>query len=114
MFSQGNAKTIDFQGFQHLFQYINQWKVAFQSFDKDNSGAIDRREFGQTLFQMGYRLSEQTMESLINRFASMQGQITLDSFIIVSVKLHQLTSKFKFTVPYTINNLVDTKATEYV
>lgn len=95
MFSQGNSKTIDFQGFQHLFQYINQWKVAFQSYDKDNSGTIDRREFGQTLFQMGYRLSEQTMEALINRYASMQGQITMDSFIIVSVKLHQLTNAFR-------------------
>lgn len=104
MFSQGNSKSIDFQGFQHLFQYINQWKQAFQSFDKDNSGAIDRGEFGQTLFQMGYRLSEQLVEALIKRYASMQGQITLDSFIIVSVKLHQLTSKLFLTILITNNN----------
>lgn len=94
MFSQGNSKTIDFQGFQHLFNYVNQWKAAFQSFDRDNSGAIDRRELGQALLQMGYRLSEQTVDILISKYSSTPGQITMDGFIMVSVKLHNISSKF--------------------
>lgn len=84
---------IDLQGFQQLFHYVNQWKTLFQAYDRDQSGAIDKSEFGQVLLQMGYRLSDQSIEALLNKFASKPGQITFDSFIIACVQLHQLTSK---------------------
>ena len=33
--------------FQQLFDYINQWKATFQSFDKDRSGNIEQAELTQ-------------------------------------------------------------------
>ena len=93
LFSPGNSRLMDFQGFQQLFTYVNQWKTSFQTYDKDRSGAIDKNELGLALVQMGYRLSEKSVEAVLNKFASKPGQITFDSFILACVQLHQLTSK---------------------
>ena len=93
LFSPGNSRAIDFQGFQQLFHYVNQWKTSYQMFDKDKSGTIDKKELGQSLCQMGYRLSENTVDAILNKFAFKPGQITFDSFILACVQLHQLTSK---------------------
>ncbi|KAI9556143.1 hypothetical protein GHT06_018717 [Daphnia sinensis] len=95
MFSSENSKTIDLQGFKQLFHYVNQWKTSFHMFDKDSSGAIDEKELGQALFQMGYRLSNKSIESLFNKFASKPGQITFDGFILACVQLHKLTNAFR-------------------
>lgn len=84
---------IDVEGFKQLFHYVNQWKTSFHIFDKDRSGAIDEKELGQALSQMGYRLSNKSIETLFNKFASKPGQITFDGFILACVQLHQLTSK---------------------
>ena len=85
---------IDFQGFKNLFHYVNQWKIVFQTYDRDNSRAIDQRELGQALQQMGYRLSEQSVQAILKKFASQSGQITFDSFIMACVQLHNMTSKW--------------------
>ncbi len=95
LFSPGNSRMMDFQGFQQLFIYVNQWKSSFQMYDKDRSGAIEKNELGQALLQMGYKLSEKSVEAVLNRFASKPGQITFDNFILACVQLHQLTSKFE-------------------
>lgn len=68
-------------------------------YDRDKSGAIDEKELGQALGQMGYRLSEKSVRALLNKFTCKQGQqITFDSFILACVQLHQLTSKFIRTI----------------
>jgi Ca2+-binding EF-hand superfamily protein len=99
MFSSENSRLIDLQGFKQLFHNVNQWKTSFHMYDRDKSGAIDEKELGQALGQMGYRLSEKSVTALLNKFTSKQGQqITFDSFILACVQLHQLTSKFSRTI----------------
>lgn len=95
LFGQEQSKTIDFQGFQHLFHFVNQWKSAFAAYDRDRSRSIDVRELGQALHQMGYRLSTQTVEALIKKYSSDKdkNQIKFDSFIMACVQLQQLTGK---------------------
>jgi Ca2+-binding EF-hand superfamily protein len=106
MFSSENSRMIDVQGFKQLFHYVNQWKTSFHMFDRDHSGAIDEKELGQALVQMGYRLSDKSVTALLNKFTSKPaGQITFDNFILACVQLHQLTGKF----PYKFNFKIDIK-----
>ena len=90
---------IDVQGFKQLFYYVNQWKTSFHMYDRDKSGAIDEKELGLALVQMGYRLSEKSVGTLFNKYTSKPGQITFDNFILACVQLHQLTSKFNSINP---------------
>ncbi len=50
MFDKNSSGTIDVNEFQQLFNYINQWKGVFQSFDKDRSGKIEQQELVQGNF----------------------------------------------------------------
>ena len=47
IFDKNSSGTIDVGEFQQLFDYINQWKATFQSFDKDRSGNIEQAELNQ-------------------------------------------------------------------
>ena len=47
IFDKNSSGTIDVGEFQQLFDYINQWKATFQSFDKDRSGNIEQAELTQ-------------------------------------------------------------------
>ena len=44
MFDRDQNGTISFQEFASLWKYITDWQSTFRSYDKDNSGSIDKRE----------------------------------------------------------------------
>lgn len=56
MFDRNNNSTIDFDEFASLWKYIDDWQKCFRSFDKDNSGTIDRNELKQALTAFGKNL----------------------------------------------------------
>jgi len=96
LFDMDNSGTIDFNEFQQLYGFINQWRAAFQMYDRDNSQAIDCHELGQALLQMGYRLSPPTVNVICRKFGTVgSGQITFDNFIVACVRLNKLTNAFK-------------------
>lgn len=96
LFDMDNSGTIDFNEFQQLFGFINQWKAAFQMYDRNNSQAIDSQEMGQALLHMGYRLSMPTVDKIFRKF-DLAGtkQLTFDNFIVACVQLNKLTNGFK-------------------
>lgn len=98
LFDREHTRQIDFQGFQHLYHFVNQWRTAFATYDRDRSCSIDANELGLALGQMGYRLSPQTVDSVMKKFTSQatNNKITFDSFIMACVQLHQLTSKYNY------------------
>src|SRR4051794_39392180 len=53
MFDRDGDGAIDFNEFSALWQYINDWTKCFKSFDRDNSGNIDKGELVQALTQFG-------------------------------------------------------------
>jgi programmed cell death protein 6 len=53
IFDRDHSSTIDFEEFVSLWKYVNDWQNCFRSFDKDNSGAIDRNELKQALTSFG-------------------------------------------------------------
>ena len=96
MFDRDYTGTINFQEFSGLWKYVTDWQNCFRSFDRDNSGTIDRNELKQALESFGYRLSEQFYYVLIKKFdRSGRGVITFDDFIQCCVMVQSLTSAFK-------------------
>ena len=107
LFDRDHSKTIDFAGFQQLFPFVNQWRTVFASYDRDNSHSIDGKELGMALQQMGYRLSQPTVDALISRFTSeKRGQINFDSFIIACIRLQQLTGECFFLLRISRRSLI--------
>lgn len=53
MFDRDRSGTINFQEFGALWKYVNDWQTTFRSYDKDNSGTIDKGELktGEALSQ---------------------------------------------------------------
>lgn len=44
MFDRDRSGTINFQEFGALWKYVNDWQATFKSYDRDNSGSIDKNE----------------------------------------------------------------------
>jgi len=53
MFDRKQSGTIDFHEFQALWKYVTDWQHCFRSFDRDNSGTIDRSELKTALTTFG-------------------------------------------------------------
>lgn len=44
MFDRDNNGTINFHEFAALWKYITDWQNTFRTYDRDNSGHIDKNE----------------------------------------------------------------------
>lgn len=44
MFDKDHSGTINFQEFGSLWKYVQDWQTTFKSYDRDNSGSIDKNE----------------------------------------------------------------------
>ncbi|CAG0920241.1 unnamed protein product [Notodromas monacha] len=96
MFDKNNSGTIGFEEFGALWKYINDWQQCFRSFDRDNSGNIDKAELKHALTTFGYRFSEQFFDVLLTKFdRSGRKIIFFDDFIQCCVTLHMLTTAFR-------------------
>eukprot|EP00124_Ichthyophonus_hoferi_P000765 Ihof_evm7s31 gene=Ihof_evmTU7s31 len=95
MYDTDHDGMINFQEFQGLWQYIDQWKSCFMRFDQDGSGTIDASELSQAFQQFGYRLSMTFCNNLIRRFDRQSRQsIRFDDFIQCCVMLKCFTEGF--------------------
>nr|CAD2175710.1 unnamed protein product [Meloidogyne enterolobii] len=96
MFDKDNDGGIGFNEFQSLWAYINDWSNTFRSYDRDNSGSIDKGELKNALTQFGYRLSDRFYNMAIQKFdRSHSGNIKFDDFIQLCVVLQTLTAAFR-------------------
>ncbi len=59
MFDKDHTGTINFSEFGSLWKYVQDWQTTFRSYDKDNSGSIDKQELktGEKCFFTMWRLS---------------------------------------------------------
>lgn len=96
MFDKTNRGQINFQDFGALWKYVTDWENCFRSFDKDNSGNIDRNELKTALIAFGYRLSDNLIQTILHKFDRRgNGTILFDDFIQCCVCLYTLTAAFR-------------------
>ncbi|KPP71530.1 hypothetical protein Z043_109537 [Scleropages formosus] len=96
MFDKDKKGGVNFSEFAGVWKYINDWQNIFRTYDRDNSGRIDRNELKQALTVFGYRLSEQFYSTLIHKFDRQQtGQMAFDDFIQCCIALQRLTELFR-------------------
>ncbi|CAK5085197.1 unnamed protein product [Meloidogyne enterolobii] len=96
MFDSDNDGGISFNEFQALWNYVNDWSRTFRTFDRDNSGNIDRGELMSALTQFGYRLSGPFYDMLMQKFdRTHSGRVNFDDFIQLCVVLQTLTAAFR-------------------
>ncbi|KAM4875234.1 programmed cell death protein 6 isoform 2-T2 [Thomomys bottae] len=94
MFDRENKAGVNFSEFTGVWKYITDWQNVFRTYDRDNSGMIDKNELKQAL--SGYRLSDQFHDILIRKFDRQgRGQIAFDDFIQGCIVLQRLTDIFR-------------------
>ncbi|XP_054434345.1 programmed cell death protein 6 isoform X2 [Pteronotus mesoamericanus] len=94
MFDRENKAGVNFNEFTGVWKYITDWQNVFRTYDRDNSGMIDKNELKQAL--SGYRLSDQFHDILIRKFDRQgRGQIAFDDFIQGCIVLQRLTDIFR-------------------
>lgn len=52
MFDKDRTGTINFQEFGALWKYVQDWQTTFRSYDKDNSGSIDKIELKTGMYRV--------------------------------------------------------------
>lgn len=89
MFDKKGTGTVSFEEFGALWKYVTDWQNCFRSFDRDNSGNIDRAELKNALTNFGYRLSEGIIDNLMRKYdRAGKGTIYFDDFIQCCVVLY--------------------------
>lgn len=102
MFDRHNRGGINFEDFGALWKYVTEWQRCFRSFDRDNSGNIDKQELHTALQSFGYRLSDVLVTTLVRKFDRHGfGTILFDDFIQCCVVLHVSYIKFLMFIIYT-------------
>uniref|UniRef100_A0AAY4BCQ9 EF-hand domain-containing protein n=1 Tax=Denticeps clupeoides TaxID=299321 RepID=A0AAY4BCQ9_9TELE len=96
MFDRDNKGGVNFNEFAGVWKYITDWQNIFRTYDRDNSGFIDKNELKQALTGFGYRLSDQFYNTLIEKFdRQRKGQVAFDDFIQCCIVLQRLTDVFR-------------------
>lgn len=96
MFDKSNRGTISFEDFGALWKYIVDWQNCFRSFDKDNSGNIDKNELRAALQTFGYNLNDATVTTMLQKFDRIgKGTVLFDDFIQCCIMLNNLTTAFR-------------------
>ncbi|XP_008192278.1 programmed cell death protein 6 isoform X1 [Tribolium castaneum] len=96
MFDRANRGQVSFEDFGALWKYVTDWQNCFRSFDRDNSGNIDRNELKTALTTFGYRLSDGLVSTLVRKFDRHgNGTILFDDFIQLCIILYTLTAAFR-------------------
>ncbi|XP_071785528.1 programmed cell death protein 6-like [Asterias amurensis] len=96
MFDRDHSGNINFQEFGSLWKYITDWQTTFRSYDRDNSGSIDKNELQNAIVSFGFRLSDRFFTLLIRKFDRQgKGSIAFDDFIQCCITLQTLTNSFK-------------------
>ncbi|XP_061292645.1 grancalcin isoform X2 [Bos javanicus] len=94
MLDRDYSGKMGFNEFKELWTALNSWKQNFITVDKDGSGSVEHHELNQAIAAMGYRLSPQTVTTIVKRY-SKNGRIFFDDYVACCVKLRALTDFFR-------------------
>ncbi|KAL1123741.1 hypothetical protein AAG570_001514 [Ranatra chinensis] len=103
MMDVDRSGKLGFEEFKQLWLDIKQWKSVFKLYDKDNSGYLSGFELRQALNSAGYRLNNHILNVLCHRYASKEGKIAFDDFMMCAVRLKCMIDIFKERDPDSTN-----------
>ncbi|KIR67050.1 calcium-binding protein [Cryptococcus bacillisporus CA1873] len=104
IFDTDRSGSINFQEFEGLYRYIQDWHDIFRRFDRDNSGLIDRLELSNALQGFGFTLPPELVAKLVKRFtppptlgqtAVSRPGISFDRFLLACVTVKHYTEAFR-------------------
>lgn len=52
MYDKDHSGNINFHEFAALWKFVTDWQTTFKSYDRDNSGSIDKQELKTGLVHM--------------------------------------------------------------
>ncbi|KAI6657713.1 Calpain-9-like [Oopsacas minuta] len=88
------AGSLNYEQCTMLIEYICKWKRVFTSVVENRSDTISRHQLSLALQELGYDLSTECLEVVINRFSS-QEKISIQDFIAIVCRVKMLTDIFK-------------------
>ncbi|RKF79279.1 Programmed cell death protein 6 [Golovinomyces cichoracearum] len=96
LFDTNNTKTINFEEFCGLWEFLGSWRTLFDHFDADGSGDINIDEYTNAFIAFGYRLSNPFVRSLFRKYDKRcEGAISFDLFVQSCICLKRMTNIFK-------------------
>ncbi|CAG5115957.1 unnamed protein product [Candidula unifasciata] len=96
MFDRDCSGTVSYEEFAYLWKYIMDWHNCFRTYDRDNSGFIDKHELRAALSSFGYNLSEKFYDILIKKYDRHNiSNIAFDNFVQSAAILQTLTNFFR-------------------
>lgn len=99
MFDRENKSGVNFNEFAGVWKYITDWQNIFRTYDRDNSGFIDKNELRQALTGFG---EQQSMLVYLNLMSVVEGSLAVSrsvsslglkvSFFLFSSSVYSLES----------------------
>lgn len=75
MFDRENKGGVNFNEFAGVWKYITDWQNIFRTYDRDNSGFIDKNELRQALTGFGEQQSMQVLVFVSGGGAAVSGTV---------------------------------------
>ncbi|KAH9519565.1 Calpain-1 catalytic subunit [Bulinus truncatus] len=95
LMDEDRSARLGFVEFQSVWNLIRNCKKTFQLLDKDNTGLIETKDLREAINQLGYKVPNKILASLIFQSANKSGKIYLDNFIILMCHLIKSFKNFK-------------------
>lgn len=79
MFDRENKGGVNFNEFAGVWKYITDWQNIFRTYDRDNSGFIDKNELRQALTGFGEQQSMQVISFWMEAVSERAGSLWLEA-----------------------------------
>jgi len=85
---------LDYEEFKALWIIVRKWISCFKQFDRDDNGTFNLYELRNALSDAGYSLNSRLYQMLCVRYASKTLEVTLDDFVLMSVRLETMFNSY--------------------
>ncbi|KAK3800956.1 hypothetical protein RRG08_001204 [Elysia crispata] len=85
---------LGYNEFSKLWNDLRIWKSTFKKFDADRSGFMSSYELRNALHSCGFRISNGVFQKITLRHSNVEGQITIQQFIMAAAKLKAMNAIF--------------------
>jgi ankyrin repeat protein len=101
IFDQNDDGVIGFEEFHPLWNYLNEWRQMFDSFDFDHNGTIDATELDSVMAHYRLNVSTHILDQIVMKYAPSswqaghgnipaRAQMDLDHFVCVCVSVRRM------------------------